>query len=171
VIVIEGHVGKSKVLAQLLENVFKYRQPLVINTVSHGMILRSAPYEEIRYNSNDTLRHELTVEFLMEVIKEGGYNVVVFEVNDIPANMVWYLKMELALKVDCIVTIQNNTLDELVMYDAKNVLMKYKTGDEIMDFERWLEQVEKVWDYDMLTEYERTCLIRKYEKWALENNF
>jgi hypothetical protein len=38
----------------------------------------------------------------------------------------------------------------------------------IMEFERWLEQVAKVWHYDMLAEHERLLLIRRFEKWLAQ---
>jgi Tfp pilus assembly ATPase PilU len=118
-IVFEGRTGKSKQLAWLLKDGYSHKKPLIINTVG-PFIFADTGYEQIVFSSNEIMRQSVTAELLKTTIRQNGYMVIVFEVNDEPSMIDWYLTIELLLLTECIVTIQNNELEDVSVYELES---------------------------------------------------
>lgn len=112
--IVEGKVGKSREVERIiLDN--KDKKILVVNTVCPGIFGNIDNVHEVSYSSNDELWTDLIDDKVyadfIEFVKDGGYNIIIFEVNDKQALYDNYGCIEDKLGIKLIVTIQNNDLE------------------------------------------------------------
>jgi hypothetical protein len=119
--VIEGRSGKSLVLQGIINN--HTGKILMLDSVNPKHIV-AENLDICSFGSSQEIWGEFKeYEFAMfndihKIITESGYTMIVLEVNDKPDMVTCYKDMEDSWEIPCIVTIQNNDLDEIKVYEV-----------------------------------------------------
>ena len=115
---IEGKVGKSKVLAQIIQE-NQNKKILLVDTV-HVNVLYINDIDVINFKDND----EMWTEFINDekfndfIVTAKKYDLIIFETNDDKSTLDGYDIIEDKTETLCIVTIQNNEIEEIKIWEV-----------------------------------------------------
>lgn len=114
-LVIEGKVGKFRKIEEIIKLKTKHsKKVLMIDSV--GLRMFDIDNLDIYvFDNNDLgeLKHDLQ---LKDMVSNSKYDIVIFEVNDSVDKINEYKEAETFLNVECVVTIQNNDLNDIKTY-------------------------------------------------------
>ena len=111
-LIIEGKTGKSLKLQEIINN---YKgNILMIDTVGMHHVLGDNDNLSILPTSLEKLWDGTIVNDYLDVIRK--FDMIIFETNDKKEMMFKYKQLEKLIGKECIVTIQNNEIEDIKVY-------------------------------------------------------